>query len=189
MDGLIAAAVVVVAALLVLLAFRQKQAAFKGHVQTVSSAAKPKRQLVIGTWSREEVAKHASADDLWLIIQVGCRAINRPILFCVWTRRLHGLQQADERRSEQGRLGHGSVLSCAQEAPLMPSPLPSPSQDQRSKEWRVYDMTDYVDEHPGGMAIMYNAGGDATQGFHGPQHPPTVFDILGDYCIGTLADP
>ncbi|KIZ02662.1 hypothetical protein MNEG_5298 [Monoraphidium neglectum] len=130
MDGLIAAAVVVVAALLVLLAFRQKQAAFKGHVQTVSSAAKPKRQLVIGTWSREEVAKHASADDLWLIIQ-----------------------------------------------------------DQRSKEWRVYDMTDYVDEHPGGMAIMYNAGGDATQGFHGPQHPPTVFDILGDYCIGTLADP
>lgn len=62
-------------------------------------------------------------------------------------------------------------------------------QDKRSQEWRVYDMTAYVDEHPGGMAIMYNAGGDATKGFHGPQHPPTVFDILGDYCIGTLIDP
>lgn len=61
--------------------------------------------------------------------------------------------------------------------------------DKPSGEWRVYDMTDYVEEHPGGYAILNNAGGDATVGFHGPQHPPTVFDLLGDYCVGTLADP
>lgn len=90
--------------------------------------AKPKRQLVVGTWSREEVAKHATADDLWLIIK-----------------------------------------------------------DQASGVAKVYDVTDYVEEHPGGMAIMYNAGGDATEGFHGPQHPPTVHELLKDYCIGTLA--
>lgn len=61
--------------------------------------------------------------------------------------------------------------------------------DKGSGEWRVYDMTDYVEEHPGGYAILNNAGGDATAGFHGPQHPPTVFDLLPDYYVGTLVDP
>lgn len=62
-------------------------------------------------------------------------------------------------------------------------------QDKRTKEHKVYDMTAYVEEHPGGYAILNSAGGDATEGFHGPQHPPTVFDLLPDYCIGTLVDP
>jgi cytochrome b involved in lipid metabolism len=130
MDGLIAAAAVLLGVLLVLLALRRNQARVRSHVAAVSAAAKPKRTLVIGKWTREEVAKHAAADDLWLIIQ-----------------------------------------------------------DRRSSEWRVYDMTDYVEEHPGGYAILNNAGGDATSGFHGPQHPPTVFDLLPDYYIGTLVDP
>ena len=52
---------------------------------------------------------------------------------------------------------------------------------------QVYDVTPYVDEHPGGVAaILKNAGGDSTTGFHGPQHPARVFDRSGDYCIGTL---
>ena len=50
--------------------------------------------------------------------------------------------------------------------------------DRATGEDRVYDVTDYVDEHPGGMAIADHAGGDATEGFHGPQHPPTVFVLL-----------
>jgi hypothetical protein len=32
-------------------------------------------------------------------------------------------------------------------------------------------------------------GGDASEGFHGPQHPPTVHELVKDYCIGTLTDP
>lgn len=32
---------------------------------------------------------------------------------------------------------------------------------------QVYDVTPYVEEHPGGDAILRNAGGDATEGFHG----------------------
>ena len=51
---------------------------------------------------------------------------------------------------------------------------------------KVYDVTPYVEEHPGGLAILKNAGGDATVGFHGPQHPPRVFDIIDDFLIGTL---
>ncbi len=38
----------------------------------------------------------------------------------------------------------------------------------------MYDLTDYVDEHPGGESILNNVGKDSTEGFHGPQHPATV---------------
>lgn len=58
--------------------------------------------------------------------------------------------------------------------------------DRDTGEERVYDVTDYIDEHPGGMAIADHAGGDATEGFHGPQHPPTVFELLETYRIGRV---
>lgn len=32
---------------------------------------------------------------------------------------------------------------------------------------KVYDVTDYVDDHFGGDAILNNAGGDSSKGFHG----------------------
>lgn len=34
-------------------------------------------------------------------------------------------------------------------------------------ENKVYDVTSYVEEHPGGDAILRHVGGDATEGFHG----------------------
>ena len=54
---------------------------------------------------------------------------------------------------------------------------------------QVYDVTAYVEEHPGGNAIFTHAGDDCTPGFLGPQHPPTVFDLVEEYCIGWLEDP
>eukprot|EP00271_Cylindrocystis_brebissonii_P011554 TRINITY_DN29411_c0_g1_i1.p1 TRINITY_DN29411_c0_g1~~TRINITY_DN29411_c0_g1_i1.p1 ORF type:complete len:191 (+),score=45.34 TRINITY_DN29411_c0_g1_i1:104-676(+) len=51
---------------------------------------------------------------------------------------------------------------------------------------KVYDVTSYVDEHPGGDSIAKNAGGEATEGFLGPQHPSRVFDIIEDYFVGDL---
>ncbi|XP_051228713.1 cytochrome B5-like protein isoform X2 [Lolium perenne] len=32
---------------------------------------------------------------------------------------------------------------------------------------KVYDVTSYVEEHPGGDAILNNAGADSTEGFFG----------------------
>jgi hypothetical protein len=29
---------------------------------------------------------------------------------------------------------------------------------------------------------------DSTAGFNGPQHPTRVFDIIDDFCIGTLVE-
>lgn len=57
-----------------------------------------------------------------------------------------------------------------------------------SGEQRVYDLTHYIDEHPGGDSILNNAGADSTEGFHGPQHPDTVFIMVEEYCIGKLQD-
>lgn len=31
----------------------------------------------------------------------------------------------------------------------------------------MYDVTPYVEEHPGGDAILNNAGDDSTEGFYG----------------------
>ena len=73
-------------------------------------------------------------------------------------------------------------------APLPPAPL---TQDDL---WviikgKVYDVTSYVEEHPGGLAIMNNAGRDSTEGFYGPQHPGRVFHMMDEYLIGVLDGP
>ncbi|PSC69154.1 Cytochrome b5 [Micractinium conductrix] len=58
----------------------------------------------------------------------------------------------------------------------------------RGNKYKVYDVTSYFEHHPGGDAILTNAGGDCTEGFHGIQHPPTVYDLVEEYCIGWLED-
>lgn len=60
--------------------------------------------------------------------------------------------------------------------------------DKRTQELRVYDVSEYVDEHPGGESILNHAGGDATEGFHGPQHPDAVFVMAETWCIGKMVD-
>ncbi|KAJ8527971.1 hypothetical protein K7X08_015422 [Anisodus acutangulus] len=51
---------------------------------------------------------------------------------------------------------------------------------------KVFDVTSYVEEHPGGDAILAHAGDDSTEGFYGPQHATRVFEMIDDFCIGNL---
>ncbi|KAK2999161.1 hypothetical protein RJ639_024054 [Escallonia herrerae] len=51
---------------------------------------------------------------------------------------------------------------------------------------KVYDVTSYVEEHPGGDAILAHAGDDSTDGFYGPQHATRVFDMIDDFYVGDL---
>mmetsp|Transcript_17946 Transcript_17946/g.43929 ORF Transcript_17946/g.43929 Transcript_17946/m.43929 type:complete len:603 (-) Transcript_17946:149-1957(-) len=50
----------------------------------------------------------------------------------------------------------------------------------------VFDLTDYVGQHPGGLKIMQNAGGDSTTGFKGPQHPAHVNTTVMQFYKGKL---
>eukprot|EP00428_Durinskia_dybowskii_P072612 CAMPEP_0170394852 /NCGR_PEP_ID=MMETSP0117_2-20130122/21472_1 /TAXON_ID=400756 /ORGANISM="Durinskia baltica, Strain CSIRO CS-38" /LENGTH=76 /DNA_ID=CAMNT_0010651135 /DNA_START=128 /DNA_END=355 /DNA_ORIENTATION=+ len=40
---------------------------------------------------------------------------------------------------------------------------------------KVYDVSTYVQDHPGGDSILANAGGDSSVGVHGPQHPVSMW--------------
>ena len=61
--------------------------------------------------------------------------------------------------------------------------------DRETNEYKVYDITDEVEDHPGGDAILEPAGRDATEKFYGPQHPGRVFDMIEDYFVAPLSDP
>ena len=52
---------------------------------------------------------------------------------------------------------------------------------------RVYDLTDYLDFHPGGYEILVEyAGTDATSAFRDKPHTVEASDLLEPYYIGNL---
>jgi cytochrome b involved in lipid metabolism len=53
---------------------------------------------------------------------------------------------------------------------------------------KVYDVSPFLDEHPGGIeVIMEYAGLDATSDFEDLPHPPEAYDMLKAYLIGEIA--
>lgn len=52
---------------------------------------------------------------------------------------------------------------------------------------KVYNFTDYFLLHPGGDAILRNAGKDSTVGFSGSQHPARVWDMVSSDFYWILA--
>ncbi|XP_058080911.1 cytochrome b5 [Magnolia sinica] len=54
---------------------------------------------------------------------------------------------------------------------------------------KVYDVTNYLDEHPGGDDVLINAAGkDATDEFEDAGHSKSARELMQDYCIGEV-DP
>mmetsp|Transcript_13087 Transcript_13087/g.39581 ORF Transcript_13087/g.39581 Transcript_13087/m.39581 type:complete len:386 (-) Transcript_13087:271-1428(-) len=52
---------------------------------------------------------------------------------------------------------------------------------------RVYDVTQYLDDHPGGYELIFRDGGkDATSDFEGMFHSAKARDILEEYFVGVL---
>lgn len=52
---------------------------------------------------------------------------------------------------------------------------------------QVYDITDYADDHPGGVqSLLRLPGQDNTEGFSGIQHPAKVWDMIQDYYVGEV---
>ncbi|CAH1778708.1 unnamed protein product [Owenia fusiformis] len=54
---------------------------------------------------------------------------------------------------------------------------------------RVYDITPFLKEHPGGEdVILENAGRDVTVAFYDKGHSKDAVEMLGQYCIGMLIE-
>ncbi|KAL3636192.1 Cytochrome b5 isoform A [Castilleja foliolosa] len=55
---------------------------------------------------------------------------------------------------------------------------------------KVYDVSSYLDEHPGGDDVLLSsAGTDATEGFEDAGHSKTARDLLEQFFIGELDEP
>lgn len=57
--------------------------------------------------------------------------------------------------------------------------------------FKVYDVTQFVNDHPGGLESIVRRSGvnrDATVGFQGGQHPDTVEDQIRQYLCGKLKE-
>ncbi|CAI9112967.1 OLC1v1013482C1 [Oldenlandia corymbosa var. corymbosa] len=93
------------------------------------------------------------------------------------------------RKSDQGKkLTHSNAVDKASKTY---SKSEIALHNKRTDCWiiikdKVYDVTSYVEEHPGGDAILMHAGDDSTEGFFGPQHATRVFDMIDDFYIGEL---
>ncbi|KAK4522560.1 hypothetical protein GAYE_PCTG10G0450 [Galdieria yellowstonensis] len=54
-------------------------------------------------------------------------------------------------------------------------------------EKKVYAVTDFLEDHPGGEdAILKVAGRDATEDFHGVGHSSLAWNMLQNYLVGFL---
>lgn len=52
---------------------------------------------------------------------------------------------------------------------------------------KVYDISDFVEDHPGGVeSVLRNPGGDNTEKFSGIQHPAKVWDMIEEYYVGEV---
>ncbi|CAI9759017.1 unnamed protein product [Fraxinus pennsylvanica] len=92
------------------------------------------------------------------------------------------------RKTDLGEKGKSNVTTKAAKAYTKAEVS---SHNKRTDCWiiikdKVYDVTSYVEEHPGGDAILAHAGDDSTKGFYGPQHATRVFDMIEDFYIGDI---
>ncbi|ELR12116.1 cytochrome b5 family protein [Acanthamoeba castellanii str. Neff] len=53
---------------------------------------------------------------------------------------------------------------------------------------KVYDITSFVDEHPGGDVLLQGAGIDSTELFDDVGHSDEATGMLKQYYIGELSD-
>lgn len=134
-------------------------------------AGKPKlrpldpKQGPVPVFSQEEVARHGTRESAWIIVdgKVGGQGNEGVRAWVDWldiefTTTPHGQRPTNQ-------------------PPFVFFQTPR----------QVYDVTEYVDIHPGDDAILNYVGGDSSKGFHGPQHPASVWDVIREFYIGDLA--
>ena len=120
----------------------------------------------------EEVEKHSSVDDLWLVID-GASRLARSIR----VQRSTATPPPDARPLRRAR-GRSPRRVHAPDRIVPP----------RALAGKVYDVTPFMDDHPGGGEIMLSAAGkDGTQDFEDVGHSPHARELLKKYYLDEFA--
>lgn len=126
------------------------------------------KQQSLRHYTPEEVAKHNTLKDVWLIID---DKVTTTIHFAFTV----SLNNDSGEVTRSGILREGLLL-------ISSTPLSAPLIGLQ-----VYDVTKFVPDHPGReQAILKWAGKDCTKAFYGDQHPDTVVETVKRYMIGYL---
>ena len=121
----------------------------------------------------EDVEKHSSVDDLWLVIDGACRDQ-------IWNENVHsraGAARASAPPSSR------RPLRC-----VLPTRICPYCHSHHESTGKVYDVTPFMDDHPGGGEIMLSAAGkDGTQDFEDVGHSPHARELLKKYYLDEFA--
>ena len=122
-------------------------------------------------------------------VNVTPRALQRATRFLVFSFAGSGSHETDDKSAESSAEQKAKPV---RERPTGPFTVAQVAEHKtRDDAWliidgKVYDVTDFVDDHPGGDSILDNAGADSSAGFHGDQHPETVAEAVEEFYIGEL---
>eukprot|EP00897_Mesotaenium_endlicherianum_P003063 jgi/Mesen1/2785/ME000170S01893 len=127
----------------------------------------------------------------WLIsFSSGCNSADKRDLL-EWGRAVSTEQESAQVEHRWGAGGASGASGDGEAVTRKYTPAEVAQHDKEGDCWiivkdKVYDVTAYVQEHPGGYSILNNAGADSTKGFFGPQHPSRAFSEIEEFCIGDL---
>jgi hypothetical protein len=126
------------------------------------------------TYTMEEVAAHNTREDVWVVLKSKVRPSSAPpnahaglldpgsaCLLVSPQRNLGRVPTASPRHIQIAAI---RVTSYVPRVPMAPE---AATEVPLRRAAQVYDVSSYVEEHPGGDAILNNAGGDSTKEFFG----------------------
>ncbi|AYU75604.1 cytochrome b-domain protein, putative [Leishmania donovani] len=154
-------------------------------------------------YTRDQVAEHNSKESGWLIINNGVYDVSdfyddhpggRDILLAhIGTDATEGFEAVNHSRGAMRRLEKLKVGELPENERHRYITLEQvAAKKSAAGAWlvihnKVYDVTPFLDLHPGGRDILlYSAGGDATQAFTDNGHSDTAYQMMGKYVVGDL---
>ncbi|CBZ23069.1 putative cytochrome b-domain protein [Leishmania mexicana MHOM/GT/2001/U1103] len=154
-------------------------------------------------YTKDQVAEHSHKESGWLIIQNGVYDVidfyddhpgGRDILLAhIGTDATEAFEAVNHSRGAMRKLEKLKVGELPEnERHRYISMEQAAAKKSADGAWlvinnRVYDVTPFLDLHPGGRDILlYNAGGDATQAFTDNGHSDAAYHMMGKYVIGDL---
>nr|CCM35880.1 cytochrome b-domain protein, putative [Leishmania guyanensis] len=154
-------------------------------------------------YTKDEVAAHNVKENGWLIINNSVYDVSKfyddhpggrdPLLAHIGTNATEAFEAVNHSRGAKYKLEELKVGELSENERRHYISLEQVAAKKSANgAWfvinnKVYDVTKFLDLHPGGRDILLcNAGGDATQAFTDNGHSPAAYKMMSTYAIGDL---